>query len=131
MFKKSLLLALVISLAHVSARPAIGAQQDQKENRRIEKGKANVVKRGIGEKARVRVKLRNNTEVKGYISRAGEDDFMVIDEKTSMKTPIAYRDVGQVKGKGGLSIGAKIGIGVAAFVVAIGILIFAASKSLD
>ncbi len=35
------------------------------------KVKAEVQKRGIGEKSRVKVRLRNKTEVKGYISKIG------------------------------------------------------------
>lgn len=130
MFKKSLLVAVAISLLHLGARPVFAASQDEKETRRIAKVKSDVAKRGIGEKARITVRLRDKTEVKGYVSRAGEDDFLVIDAKTSMKTPIAYRDVAHVKGKG-LSTGAKIGIGVGIFVVVIGIVILAAAKSLD
>lgn len=130
MSKKILLLALTISLLHVGARPVFAASQDEKETRRIAKVKSEVAKRGVGEKARIKVKLRDKTELKGYVSRAGEDDFLLIAEKTSIKTPIAYRDVEQVKGKG-LSTGAKIGIGVGIFVLVIGVVILAASKSLD
>lgn len=129
-FRKSLLLALVVSLAPVGARPVLCAPQDAKEIRRIAKLKSDVARRGIGEDARVKVKLRDKREIKGYISRAGEEDFMLIEEKTSMRTPIAYRDVAHIKGKG-LSTFAKIGIGVGIFVVVVGVVIFAASKSLD
>ena len=70
MLKKSLLLALAISLLHLGAPPVLAFSQDEKESRRIAKVKSEVSKRGVGEKARIRVKLRNDTEVRGYVSRA-------------------------------------------------------------
>lgn len=55
---------------------------------------------------------------------------MVADAKSGAKTTIAYREVSKVEGKG-LSLGVKIAIGVGILVVVIGVVIFAASKSLD
>ncbi|HXH69987.1 MAG TPA: hypothetical protein VNI60_06515 [Pyrinomonadaceae bacterium] len=71
------------------------------------------MKRGIGEKKRVRVKTSDGTKMKGYIRQAGEDSFTLTDSKTKQSMVVAYRDVAQVKGSG-LSRGAKIAIGVGA-----------------
>jgi len=75
---------------------------------------------GAGERSRVRVTLRNTTEVKGYISRIDADTFQVADRKSGQVTTIAYQDVTRIRG-GGMSAGAKIalvaGIGVAAIVI--------------
>lgn len=73
--------------------------------------KADVMKRGTGEKKRVKVTMNSGTTLKGYISQTGEDSFELTDSKTNQNTTIAYRDVAQVKGTG-LSKGAKIGIGI-------------------
>ena len=39
--------------------------------------KANLLKLGTGESARVKVKLRDQTKLEGYISEAGEETFTV------------------------------------------------------
>jgi len=84
------------------------------------KAKREVEKRGAGERSRVRVTLRNQDEVKGYINQIGSDSFQVTDKKRGVVTTIAYQDVTRVRG-GGLSSGAKIaivtGIGVAVIVI--------------
>jgi hypothetical protein len=46
------------------------------------KVKASVQKRGIGEKSRVKVKLRNKEEIKGYINK--------IEDAISLKTLLGY-----------------------------------------
>jgi len=75
-----------------------------------EQVKAEVFKRGTGEKAKVKVKLRDGSEVRGYISKTNEDSFELRD-KSGKSVAIAYADVISVR-KLGLSKGAKIGIGV-------------------
>lgn len=84
------------------------------------KAKREVQKRGAGERSRVRVTLRNTTEVKGYLSQIDADNFQVTDRRSGQVTTIAYQDVTKIRG-GGMSTGAKIalvtGIGVAAIVI--------------
>jgi hypothetical protein len=128
MFRKTLLLALAISLLHVGASSVLAGSQGQ-DTRRIAKVKAQVAKRGTGEKARITVKLRDKKEVKGYVSQAGEDDFVVADAKTGAKTTIAYRDIAQVKGKG-FPLAAKIGIGVGIGLVVLAIVVVHAFKNI-
>ena len=130
MLRKTLLLALAISLFHVEARKVIADSQEGAELRRVANVKAAVAKRGIGEKARIKVTLRDKTEVKGYVYQAGEDSFIVADIKTSARTTIPYSDVRQVKGKG-LSTAAKIGIGVGIGVVVIVVVVVAAANSIE
>nr|MBA3320024.1 hypothetical protein [Pyrinomonadaceae bacterium] len=77
----------------------------------VEEIKARVIKRGTGERARVNVKLMDGTKLKGYISEAGEESFVLTDAKTKQTTKLAYTEVKEVKGRG-LSRAAKIGIGV-------------------
>ena len=77
-----------------------------------------MLKRGTGEKAKVRVKLRNGSEVWGYISKADQDTFD-IHEKNNENVTLAYADVLSIR-KSGISTAAKIGIaaGVAALLIA-------------
>ncbi len=60
-----------------------------------------VLKLGVGEKARVEVKLRDNSNLKGYIGEAGEDSFTVMDSKNGSNQRVAYADVEKVKKAGG------------------------------
>jgi hypothetical protein len=75
-----------------------------------EKARMDVQKRGVGEKSRVTVRLRDRTEVKGYISQVEADTFQVTDWKSGQVTTVAYQDVTRIRG-GGISTGAKIAIG--------------------
>ena len=77
--------------------------------------RAKVQKLGIGRDARVEVKLRDNTRIKGFISEIGDDSFTVTDSKTGTPHTVAYSDVNQVKRPGGgLSVRALVIIGAAA-----------------
>ena len=83
-----------------------------------EKVKAGIGKLGTGTDARIEVKLRDKTKLKGYISEAGEDSFVVVDEKTGAASTVAYSQVKQVKGNN-LSTAAKIAIGVGVILIPI------------
>jgi hypothetical protein len=86
-----------------------------------EKVKAAVAKRGTGPKAKVTVKLKDKTKLKGYISNAGGDSFTLSETKTGQVRTFAYTDVAEVKKQGGMSLAAKIGIGVGAGIGALGL----------
>jgi hypothetical protein len=69
---------------------------------------------GTGRNARVEVKLKDNSKLKGYISEAGADSFTVVDLETGSPSTMAYADIAQVKEKGnGLSGRTKLIIGAA------------------
>jgi hypothetical protein len=127
MFKKCFTLGLLVALLHApNTMPSLALGQTRESDRRVEKIKANVAKRGTGEKARVTVELRDGSKLKGHISQAGEDSFTLIEDKSGQTKVLAYSDVDRVKGRGGLSLAAKIGIGVAIFFGALAILYGAA-----
>ena len=89
--------------------------EEHKENLSKEEGaskiKAQIQKRGTGEKATVKITLRDRTEVKGYISQIDADSFEVTDKKTGKASTLTYSAVDRVRG-GGLSRGTKIAIWV-------------------
>ena len=118
-----LLVAVLVfnSVAVAQATQTQGASQSGKV-------KAEVQKHGIGEKARVKVRLRNNAEVRGYVSKIGDASFDVTDKNTGQATTIPYADVEKVQGAG-LSKGAKIGIIVGVAVAIVVIVIAAGLKS--
>lgn len=128
MFKRVLCLVLVgflLSLAGV--RPAYARSKEEQETRLAEKVKEGISKIGTGAAAHVEVKLRDKTKLKGYVSEAREDSFVIVDEKTNATSTVAYSQVQQVKGNN-LSTAAKIAIGVGVILLPIAVALFFASK---
>ena len=112
MLKKILSLMLVGLLLNViGVNSAYAGSKEEKEARFVEKVKAGVRKLGTGREARVEVKLRDKTKLKGYVGEAGEDNFVDVDDKTGAASTVAYPQVQQVKGNN-LSKAAKIALGV-------------------
>ena len=94
-----------IMLSGILTFTAFGLQgvraQTGEDAQLAERSRARVQKLGVGRDARVEVKLRDNTRLKGYVSAAGEDSFTVTDSKTGASQMVAYTDVAQVKKPGG------------------------------
>lgn len=111
MLKKVLSLVLTGLLINVVAISSYARSQDD-QARKIEQVKENVRKLGVGEEARVEVKLQDGRKLKGYIREAGEDNFTVIDSKSGTATTVDYSQVKQLKGSN-RSTAAKVGINVA------------------
>ena len=112
MLKKFLSLALVGLLINmVSVSPVYAASKEAKQARFAEQVKKGVLKLGTGTDARVEVKLRDKTKLKGYIGEAGEDGFIVVDAKMGVATTVAYQQVKQVKGHN-LSSGQRVALAV-------------------
>ena len=130
MLKKVLSLALAGSLmAASSAQPVSAATltKAEKEAQFVEKVKAGITQLGTGTEARVEVKLRDKTKLKGYISEASAEQFTVVDAKTGVATIVAYPHVKQVKGNN-LSRGAEIAIFVAVRVIPIIVVAYLVSR---
>lgn len=121
MFKR-LLSALLVGLLINFAAPgtARAGQGADEQARRVEKVRAAVRKLGVGEEARVEVRLADGRRVKGHVREAGEDGFVVVDAKTGAATNVVYSQVAQVKGANRLTA-AKVGITIAK-----GVAVFAA-----
>ena len=129
MFRKALSLALVGFLFGVAGlRLAYAGAKEEKETRFAEKVKEGISKLGTGVEARVEVKLRNKTKLKGYVSEASEDSFVIVDEKTGTTSTVSYAQVKQVKGKN-LSTAAEIAIGVGVILLPIVIVVLLVSQS--
>ena len=114
MFKKVVSLVLVGFLFSVAAvRPAHAASKEEKEARLAETVKDGISKLGTGPAARVQIKLRDKTKLKGYVSEAGEDSFVIVDEKTGATSRVPYPQVQQVKGNNhSRAVEIAIGVGV-------------------
>mgnify|MGYP003291063159 CR=1 FL=1 len=129
MFKKVLSLALVGFLLGVAGvKLAYAGSKEEKATRFAEKVKEGISKLGTGAEARIEVKLRDKTKLKGYVSEVGEDSFVIVDEKTGATSRVTYPQVKQVKGKN-LSTAAEIAIGVGVILLPIVIVLLLVSQS--
>lgn len=128
MLKKfaSLLLIVLFSIAP-AARTLAGQPQTS-----VDQVKVKIAKIGVGEKAKAKITLKDGRQIKGYISRADENDFVIRDRKTDSPTTVSYADVVRVEKNSGHStarnLGLGIGIGVGAF---LGILLIAFARLND
>lgn len=77
-----------------------------------DQAKIEVAKLGLGEKARATITLKSGTRIKGYVSRADENDFVIRDRKTDTPTTINYADVAKVKKDRGHSTARNLAIGI-------------------
>lgn len=129
MFKKVLSLVLVGFLLNVTGVSAAHAgSKEGKETRFAEKVKEGISKLGTGAEARIEVKLRDKTKLKGHVSEAGEDSFVIVDEKTGATSSVTYPQVKQVKGNNH-STAVEIAIGVGVILLPIVIVLLLVSKS--
>ena len=102
----SWLLAVLLLIVPVSPVAAQGSQMTGDE------AKIEVAKLGLGEKARATITLKNGTKVKGYVSRADENSFVIRDRKTDTPTTINYADVAKVQKNRGHSTARNLAIGI-------------------
>lgn len=103
-----------VSISLITILLVITTTAQSGSDNRAEKARQTVAKIGTGSTAKVDVKLRDSTKLKGYISSADADSFTLIDEKSGASRDILFTDVDRVKKRGGLSSGALIGILAAA-----------------
>ena len=107
MLKKLCSLLLVgLLVSTISQSPAYA---QTRESISADEAKAEVAKLGTGPKAVVRVTLKDNKKVQGWLSFTGEDHFTVTDRKSGALTDIKYSEVRQIKSlkpsKGALIVG--------------------------
>jgi hypothetical protein len=128
MFKRVLSVVLVGFLFCAAGVSVAYAGSKDKEIRFAEKVKKGIGKLGTGADARVEVKLRDKTKLKGYVSEAGEDSFVIVDEKTNAISRVPYSQVKQVKGHN-LSTAAEIALGIGVILLPIVMVILLVSQS--
>jgi hypothetical protein len=107
----SSLLAAMLLLAPAAQAFAAGQKPD-KQTQTIEQIRIQVANLGVGEKARGTIRLKDGTKTKGYVYRAGDDDFVMRDRKTDNPTTIRYADVAKVERDHGHSMARNVLIGV-------------------
>jgi len=106
------------------------AQSEVDEQARERQNTASIAKARVQEIARgkssvVYVKLRDGTQLRGYISQIANDSFTMTDKATNITTAVSYGDVVVLRGKAPSSarskvrIGAGIGLSILATVVGV------------
>jgi hypothetical protein len=128
MWKSPIACALSIVLTNLFYLPTAAAKPSgNREEGKLEKLKTGIRKLGIGPDARIKVRLRDKTEISGYIGEAGENSFVVIDA-TGKSNIVAYPQVAQAKGNN-LSSKEKLAITLVVVGVLGVLLLFAAPKT--
>ncbi|MFN7947521.1 MAG: hypothetical protein U0Z53_19385 [Blastocatellia bacterium] len=92
-----LMLVFVLCGATVRVPAAVCSSAQQPSPEQIEKIKAAVAKIGEGPQARVVIKLRDGSGLKGYIKESGEQDFVIRQAGTVKDTRVDYAQVAEVK----------------------------------
>ena len=120
----SLLLSGALLFVLCAAPQGLAKTKEDKAAALAARVKTELAQFGTGPEARIVVKLRDKTQVAGYVSHLGENTFVITDLKTGAATTVPYPDLTQVKGNH-LSTKAKIAIvaGIAAgLILLIGVL---------
>ena len=94
---------------------------ETKEEKRIEKVRTEIAKLGTGPEAKIEVKLKDGSKLKGHVTEANEHGFVMLNAKTSQNVPVPYPQVKQAKGNN-VNTGVIITIGIVAFLVLIFVL---------
>ena len=121
----TILVVNTYALAYHEEPQPVAPSAVESNAQQADKVKMAIQQRGPGEKSRVKVRLRDKTELKGYISQIDDTSFQLTDNKTGKVTTVAYDNVDKV-GRPGMARSTRIvlyiGIGVAAAAIVLGVL---------
>ena len=119
MFKKLLsfaLIGLILNLAlYSTAKADVNLEKDAKFAEQV---KANIAQLGIGKDAKIKIQLRDGTKLKGYVSEAKDNSFILVSEDNGISKEIPYPQVQKAKGKN-----SKTGSRIFAVAAVIGLLV--------
>lgn len=90
-----LAISLLLGSLPIAASPAVIAGTEN-EAKFVEKVKTNIAKLGTG--AKVQIKLKDGTKLKGYVSEVKDSGFLLTSDDTGMSKEILYPQVKQAKG---------------------------------
>lgn len=111
MFRKPIVHVLVsaLFLSFIGVPSVTAKTKEEKAAAFAAKVKREIAKLGTGPDARIEVKLRDKTKLKGYVSQVGEDSFVITDATTGTETNVPYPNVTKATGAN-MSTGEKITI---------------------
>lgn len=113
--KKITAISLIVFLQIVSVNIAFA---ETKEEKQVAKVRSNIQKLGTGPEAKVEVKLKDGSKVKGYVLNSETEQFVVMNAKTGTPPPIPYPQVRQAQGSNW-----KTGVIVTVTIVVLGALL--------
>lgn len=129
MCKKYLSAALVVLLLNLAFYSTAAADTDQ-DAKFAKKVKASIAKLGTGKDAKVKIKLKDGTKLKGFVSENTDFGFVLTSEETGISKEISYPQIKQVKGQN-LSTGEKTFIRASLIIGAILLYGYYLSRSSD
>ena len=98
MWKKIFTLVLTVLLLNMlCVTPVAAGSRKTKEEKQVAKIRSMVARLGTGPKAGIEIKLRDKSELKGYVSERADDHFVITDEKTGSVTSVTYAQVDKIK----------------------------------
>ena len=97
MLQRLLALATSCSLLLTCAAPVAFGQTQKEDAKRAARMKSIIDKVGTGRDARIEIRLRDQTELKGYVSEKKDDGFTLADAATGAGTHVMYSQVEKVK----------------------------------
>lgn len=129
MLKNFIVAGLIVMLLNLAFAPsAFALDKASKEAKLAAKVKKGIAKLGTGKDARIKVKLKDGTKLKGYVSEITEDSFTVTDLETGTATVVPYSSAKQVRGNN-LSTGMMVTIGFIVLIVVILIILEAQKEN--
>jgi hypothetical protein len=129
MIRKFITIALIVTIINLLGVASVFAgERSEKEMALAEKVRGNIEKLGTGERAKVKIILKDKSKIEGYISRTGENSFTVVSSENGRPAEVEYSQVKKAKGHN-LSTGAKIAIGVGVGLAILAIIFLANRKA--
>lgn len=125
MYKKITIIILTLALLNLTGiSNALANSSSEKDELKTTKIKQEIQRLGSGDSARVKIKLKDNSKLEGYIGEIKAESFTVKDSKTGQSSEVGYHQVKKIFGHN-LSTGTKIaiGVGIAAVVFVIAVVV--------
>ena len=97
MIKRLTILMLMMGLLSAGMVLEAAQAQTSRDAELAAKARAKVAKIGVGQTAKVEVKLRDESGIKGYVSDVQQDSFTVVERDTGIARNIVYADALEVK----------------------------------
>jgi hypothetical protein len=97
MCRKLIPLAVIGLLLNFFCYTSVTASAKQDNAELANKVKASIAKLGTGFESRVKITLRDKSELRGYVSEIQNDYFIVVIDNTHVPTKVAYSAVQKVK----------------------------------
>lgn len=126
MFKKIATLILLGFVLNLFFYTPLRANNSVKESKNARKVKNEIIKLGSGTQSIVKLKLRDKSELQGYVKEIGDESFTVVDRQSNKETEVSYAKVKKARGQN-YSTGQKILI-VVGLIFLVGMIVGIASS---